>query len=382
VIRRCLLSSRSYIVLRMTIREAKKDKGWISFFYSVKFTILLLLLLAVLSIIGTLIPQNATEQEYLRRYSKETYYIFKGFGLLDMYHSWWFVGVLILLAVNLTACSLKRLPSTWRQLRQTKKDYARLGVYVTHLSILLILVAGLIGALWGLRGHVTIEEGETVTEMILDDDRGARLLLGFGVRCDAFKVDFYPDGSPKEYVSTLTFTEGDAVTLDQVRLRVNHPITYRGLTFYQASYGLSTRSSHILVGVTRGGGSNDSRSLQLTRGSIQPIPGTQDRIGFMKYVERAGDMGEAVMLVLFSPASPPTSFWLFRRISESGGQRVKDYTFTLKDIKKKYYTGLQVTRDPGVPFFWLGCALLVVGLIVTFMLRRPERRQPAEHGEV
>jgi len=38
----------------------------------------------------------------------------------------------------------------------------------------------------------------------------------------------------------------------------------------------------------------------------------------------------------------------------------------------KDFTVLQVTKDPGVPVVWIGCALLVLGLIMAFFI--PHRR--------
>ncbi len=43
-----------------------------------------------------------------------------------------------------------------------KGRLSRLGVPITHLSILIILIGGLIGSLWGFRGFVNILEGETI----------------------------------------------------------------------------------------------------------------------------------------------------------------------------------------------------------------------------
>jgi cytochrome c biogenesis protein len=44
----------------------------------------------------------------------------------------------------------------------------------------------------------------------------------------------------------------------------------------------------------------------------------------------------------------------------------KPYTFSLGGIERKYYTGLQISKDPGVPFVWTGFVLIVFGLFVTF----------------
>jgi len=362
------------------VNKKKQERGdffssLINFLSSLKLTIPLLIVVAALSIIGTVITQNATEGEYLQRYSKETYYIFKGLGIFDMYHSWWFIGVLILLAINLIACSVKRLPGVWRQVLKTKSGYARLGTYLTHLSVLLILVGGLIGAVWGFKGYVEITEGEIVEDIFLNNPQQQMRPLGFQVRCDAFRVAFYPDGAPREYVSTLTFIERDRVVIDQAPLRVNHPISYGGLTFYQASYGIRARS---IVEVRGRGGKGAPHTLQISQGEVVPIPDTQVQIGFMQYREHVHDVGEAILLVLFTPDEQPEGFWLFKRDSGMEGLQVGDFTFIFKDIEKRYYTGIQVAHDPGVPVVWVGCSLLVIGMVVTFTLRRPPKRTSSQ----
>jgi cytochrome c biogenesis protein len=353
------------------VNKKKTEKR--AFFSSLKLTIPLLIVLAALSVMGTLITQNASEHEYLQRYSETTYTILKVLGLFDMYHSWWFVGVLILLAINLITCSWKRLPGVWQQVRKAKSGYARLGTYLTHLSVLLILVGGLIGALWGFKGYVQILEGEVVEGIFLNNPQETIKPFGFQVRCDAFRVEFYADGSPREYVSTLTFLEGERVVLDHVPLRVNHPISYRGLNFYQASYGL--RVSPI-VEVRANGGKGAPHTMQLRQGEAQPIPGTE--LGFMQYREEVHNQGPAILLVLFPPDSEPEGFWLLKRDSGMEGLEVGDFSFIFKDLEQTYYTGIQVTHDPGVHVVWVGCSLLVIGMVVTFTLRRPPKRTSSQ----
>jgi len=362
-------------------KEEQKEKGnflssLINFFSSLRLTIPLLILLAALSIIGTIITQQATEQEYLHRFSKETYYILKGFGLLDMYHSWWFILVLTLLAINLIACSIKRLPGVWRQVRKTRSNYARLGTYLTHLSILLILVGALIGAWWGFKGEVWIREGEIVDGFVLKNPRQDVRPLGFQVRCDAFRIDFYPDGSPREYLSTLTFIDGDKVVIDHAPLRVNHPLSYRGLSFYQSSYGIS--ASAVLEVRSKGA----AHTLRLGEGEVKPLPGTDAELGLMQYEEQIHGHEGGILLVLFAPNARPESFWLLTgQQIKQGSVRKGAFTFTLKALEKQNYTVIQITHDPALPIVWTGCALLVIGLVVTFTLRRPPKGKTSEeHG--
>src|SRR4030043_1107576 len=97
----------------------REEKGFLTIlfdlFRSLKLTISLFILLALLSIIGTVITQNATKTEYIQRYGIGLYEVLNFFTLFDMYHSWWFSAVLLLLVINLIACSLHRFPGAWRQ---------------------------------------------------------------------------------------------------------------------------------------------------------------------------------------------------------------------------------------------------------------------------
>ncbi|MGD8942622.1 MAG: cytochrome c biogenesis protein ResB, partial [Desulfobacterales bacterium] len=89
------------------------DQIWKSF-ASVKLTIGLLLTLAATSIIGTLIPQNESPAAYLQSFGETLYRIFSLLGLLDMFHSWWFRALILLLVVNIIVCSIDRLQATWK----------------------------------------------------------------------------------------------------------------------------------------------------------------------------------------------------------------------------------------------------------------------------
>ncbi len=86
------------------------------------------------------------------------------------------------------------------------------------------------------------------------------------------------------------------------------------------------------------------------------------------------------MLVLFAQQhSRPESFWLLTgQQIKQGSVRKGDFTFALKGLEKKNYTGIQVTHDPGLAIVWTGCVLLVIGLVVTFTLRRPSKGRVAE----
>ena len=98
------------------------SKIW-DFFSSVKLTIVLLLSLAATSIIGTLIPQNENPAAYLEAFGGYLFRLFDILDLFDMYHSWWFQFLLILLTINIIVCSIDRISVNRRILFVKKPSF-------------------------------------------------------------------------------------------------------------------------------------------------------------------------------------------------------------------------------------------------------------------
>lgn len=406
----------------------RKDKGYweilFDFFRSVKLTIFLLILLAIVSIIGTVIKQNATSEEYIQRYGLALYNVLDFFNLFDMYHSWWFSAILLLLVLNLIACSLHRLPGVWRQVfresggkelnesvlktlpyverinlsssKEIKKDeilsllrksfrkiqptegesfitlfaekgrFSRLGVYITHFSILIILVGGILGSLFGYRGFVNILEGETVDYVVLRvKDNQVTKPIGFSIRCDDFRVTFYdlrrPEKLVKEYISDLTILENGKEVLKKT-IEVNHPLHYRGLAFYQSSYG----TIHNLAIRVRWKDGKGDALLKVMEGETVPIPNSTALLRVLRYSHEVHNFGEGAQVALLKPNQEPQAFWLLKDFPKFDEQRRDEFTLTLEEVIEREYTGLQVTKDPGVWVVWIGCGLMIIGLIVAF----------------
>jgi len=84
------------------------------FFTSIKLTIVLLISLAATSIVGTLIPQNEDPAAYVQAFGEAAFQLFSILGLFDMYHSWWFQTLILMLTANIIVCSIDRMSATWK----------------------------------------------------------------------------------------------------------------------------------------------------------------------------------------------------------------------------------------------------------------------------
>ncbi len=406
------------------------------FLSSVRLTLAILIVLAAVSIVGTLIPQSEGVSEFARGLSPGTLKLFTTLGLFDVYHSLWFRALISLLALNLIVCSLNRLGPTLRLFRAAPKPdrtrpfedvppenrfftdlspaeaasrveglvrdkyekfarkdspndifmvgergrYSLFGVYIVHLSVLLIIAGSIVGSLWGFKGFVNIPEGEGVNTVRLRNSHTHKE-LGFRVECVNFDVTFYENGTPEDYRSDLRFMDDDMEK--DVVLRVNHPFTYRGIRFYQSSYG-NIPGNEVDLLIRRGGTENGETVLRATRGEEVQLPGDE---GHFVVEEIRGDfmrmgMGPAARISAHPEEGEPFTFWVFlhpdraqARFSQGfqafpslNPSAFEPYTFFLKGIESRYYTGLQVNKDPGVPYVWAGFFLIVAGLFVTFFM--------------
>jgi cytochrome c biogenesis protein len=91
-----------------------------NFLISMKLAIWILIVLAVTSILGTVIEQNQPPEKYHQVYEDWAYNLMDRINLFDMYHSWWFLLLLCLFTLNLTCCTIDRLPRVIRTVRKPK----------------------------------------------------------------------------------------------------------------------------------------------------------------------------------------------------------------------------------------------------------------------
>jgi hypothetical protein len=111
-------------------------------FLSMKTTIFLLITLALVSIIRTLIPQQKEAAQYIAQYGLVLYRFFDLIGLLDLYASWWFRLLLVLLLINLVTCSLKQLPEVTVRCKKFEMNYyPESGVPMEYRTYFFVLLA-------------------------------------------------------------------------------------------------------------------------------------------------------------------------------------------------------------------------------------------------
>lgn len=139
--------------------QKNSNKVW-DFFCSVKLAVVIILIMVVACILGTVIIQEKTLDEYTARYGYGLATFFRITQLNNVFYSHWFSVLLVLLCANLICCTIKR----WRN------TFLQTGFILTHLSLVLILIGGVVKFQMGVKGGVNVYEGKSVnyflTQMI------------------------------------------------------------------------------------------------------------------------------------------------------------------------------------------------------------------------
>ncbi|MGQ9578860.1 MAG: cytochrome c biogenesis protein ResB [Candidatus Aminicenantales bacterium] len=397
----------------------------IRFFTSVKVAITLIIILTLASLLGTLIPQGRSHAEYLLHYGQLAN-LFEGLQLTRLYHSFWYLTLLFLFGLNLTICTLLRLPPKIKRYFRPRVDFQRgdlealrvhrslnlnadlnsiqlalrailkshhyrwkekrsdaeltingrkrmagiFGSDVVHLAILLILIGGIISGLLSFRTDLALHEGEVA----------AVPPGGFSVRLDSFRTEYYPGGQVKDWKSKLTVVK-DGREIVSKTVEVNHPLSYKNFMFYQSAYGWNWDKGEvelILRPVADGAGekrvrarigektSIDEATELLVRHFLPDFVLDENRQPFSRSNE---PNNPAALVEIIRNGEKVYSGWLFARFpdfSQLHPGKSSPFSVELRNYSASQYSVIHVSRDPGTGFIWAGCILIMLGLALAF----------------
>jgi len=416
---------------RMSGVDSGLDRLW-HILTSMKLALVLMLGFAALTLVGTLViqappgvmddPQAKAEwlAEIRPRFGGWTD-IMERLQAFTIFTSVWLRAIVALLAASLVACTVHRIPGTWQTVtkphvnvgpaffehapqheamtfqrspdevlaetgavfgrhryRTITEDDGTVHLYavrnswavwaglVAHISIVVILAGAMVGSLWGFRdSQFMLAEGST---------SAIPTVAGAAITLNSFKDTYSPTtGAPLDYVSDVTVTQdGQAVARQQVR--VNEPLRYKSISFYQAFFGpaavmtvkdaagTALFSEGVALAWTANNGGNKVGSFTIPGQNltawIVATTGPNDpsvKPGQVAVELYRSDTGDPVTQVSIDQGTPTT---------------IEGLSFTFEREAK--FTGLSVANDPGTPLVWLGCILLVVGFVIRLYV--PYRR--------
>ncbi|HEX8195596.1 MAG TPA: cytochrome c biogenesis protein ResB [Pyrinomonadaceae bacterium] len=266
---------------------------------SVRFGVVLLIILTLLSIVGMLVVQQNV-QGFDRFYANMTpaeKLVYGKLGFFDIYHAWYFNLLLLVLSLNIVLASIDRFPTAWNYIvkpkleatrayllnqnfnarietsekaqvervfrkhgfkpRVTTKEngrtvifgqknvWNRLGAYVVHVALLTLFLGHFVALQTGFDADVRMTPGETMNKIQLIQynlDKQARtdMPLPFTLFCTDIEQKLIDRDGSIEISNTMDWAtrmriSDPAYGERDVTVSLNQPYTYRGFRFFQAS---------------------------------------------------------------------------------------------------------------------------------------------------
>ena len=381
---------------------------------NLKVAIALLLLIALFSILGTVIEQGQTINFYRENYPEHpalfgflSYQVILAIGLDHVYGSWWFLTLLILFGTSLTACTFNRqlpiLKASKRWFYYTKpqsfaklplateivggnlnhlaqslqnKNYkvyqaddrlyarkgliGRIGPIIVHASMLLVLCGSVWGSLTGFVAQEMVPSGDTFQVKNITEAgawSASQVPKDWSVRVNRFWIDYTAKGSIDQFYSDLSVLDRDGKEVERKTIHVNEPLKYKGVSFYQANWDIHAVRFTL----------NNSPILQLPVSKLESQNGGRQVWG--TWIPTKPDLSAGITLI--TPDLQGTFLIydekgdLLTTVRTNGSAEVNGVTFTLKEAIGS--TGLQIKADPGIPIVYTGFGLLMLGVMMSYI---------------
>jgi cytochrome c biogenesis protein len=382
---------------------------------NVLFPVVIFLIWAAMTTVGTIVDQNQPTQHYYDTYPLAIANAVTRLHLTGIFHSVPYISLVVLLLLSMSVCTFRRvIPKRFPKDRAVpignfglhasiaasgdvertsvatqaylksrgftvrtldeggarwifgdKQKWARYGVLVAHLGFTVIAFGVFLGWLRGYSGQVVLYKGDTVAVA----PAGLRLTL------ERFTAQFVPVETPggvsyqaQKFQSDVTFADADGKDT-RANILVNHPhITADGVYFYQASYSFA---GHLQV-------KRDGKVLPLegTDGRLSPqdaifLPGTSRVIEYGTLLGPTDPSQTPPGVAL--PKADEYAIWVFHdRIPTTnrpmlvpiGSSVDVGDGYTVSALPPTPSTGLTYRYDPGQGWVGLGCLILVAGFVM------------------
>lgn len=298
---------------------------------SVKLAITLIIIIALGSLIATLVPQGEPSEKYFQIYPKIVAELAIQTGMTRYFSSILFLIPALLFFLNLGACTIDRF---LREIRKPRKR--RHGPDILHFGLLILIIGSVITFSGRTEGTVNLVAGESI-----------QLPGGELLKLQRFTDERYADGRPKAWVSVVDLEKDGKPLRTGVEIRVNKPLHIGNLTVYQSSYGSELRV--ILTG-------SDGKTMVLGQG--ESFQAGEQSVLYMTKEPTASGAGESIAIL---KVKGPGDAEIVRVGNE--GAQIGDYKATTNFTIS---TGLKAVKDPGYLFVLIALILIGVGTAFTF----------------
>jgi hypothetical protein len=269
-----------FFLVLISVFAFKARKNLVKMFSSMRFAIVNLFFILICSIIGTVILQKEKPENYIEYYGSSVYNLLNILKVTDIFHSYQFRALLVLLSLNIIFCVFKRNPFTKMQI----------GFFLTHIGIIIIIIGSSISSFFQFKGYINFLKDQTFNEIQIQKDNvitDEKFPLGFSIKLADFKVDMY-ETKYKLYL----YEKGDdsfnykVVSSFEPKAGTKIKIPYDDSVVIVKSAITDTAScpagKHTII--VKSPDSNNEKQICIGLGEIVDVPDYQYSIELLKYL--------------------------------------------------------------------------------------------------
>jgi len=373
-----------------------------------RFSIFILLLISLFSIIGTVIEQDQSIEIYKANYPLTnpvfgilTWDRILQFGFDHVYKTWWFFTLIFLFGLSLISCTfLQQLPSLKiaRRCQFFRKtgQFSRLQIFTTlktfslnqilsrlkqnqysifqqrnivycykgligriapilvHFSMILVLLGTILGSLFGFQAQEMVPKTENFHIQNILKNGQLSVIPKTSARINDFWITYTKNKTVSQFYSDISILNSQGKETDRKTISVNYPLIYKNVYYYQTDWNL--------IGLRIQASNNEIIEYPLLN-----ILKNQNKI-WLTWISKNKSLNEGI-LALSDNLEGYCSIY-----SETGDflgniefhETVSfNEPFTFLEILSS--TGLQIKTDPGIPVIYAGFLFLMISTLISYI---------------
>jgi cytochrome c biogenesis protein len=373
-----------------------------------RFSIFILLLISVFSIIGTVIEQDQSIEIYKLNYPLTnpvfgflSWDLILQFGLDHVYKTWWFFTLIFLFGLSLISCTfLQQLPSlkiarrcqffrTTGQFYRLKistilnnfsfnkilasikeKQYSifqqkniiycykgligRIAPILVHFSMILVLLGTIIGSLFGFKAQEIVPKTENFHIQNILNNGQLTIIPNTSARINDFWITYTKNRTISQFYSDISILSNQGNEIERKTIAVNYPLISKGIYYYQTDWNL--------IGLRFQNLANEIIEYPLVN-----ISGNQGKV-WLSWITNNKSLNEGIIAIidnLEGYCSIYNETGKFLGNIELNETANLNQPITFSEIISS--TGLQIKTDPGIPIIYSGFFFLMVSTLISYI---------------
>jgi cytochrome c biogenesis protein len=373
-----------------------------------RFSIFILLLISLCSIIGTIIEQDQPIQTYKINYPLTnpifgflSWDIILQLGLDHVYKTWWFLTLIFLFGCSLTLCSfLQQLPSLkiarrcqffrtinpfyrlkistvlnkfsfnkiltnikqrqYSIFHQKNMIYCykgllgRIAPIIVHFSMILILLGTIIGSLFGFKAQEIVPKTENFHIQNILATGPATIISQSSARINDFWITYTPTKTISQFYSDISVLDSEGNETNRKTISVNYPLIKNGVYYYQTDWNLiGLRIENI--------------QHEVLEYPLLNVFGESQKV-WLTWIADTNLANNGVIAIIDNLEG-------YCSLYNNGGEFLGNLELnetnsfgqplTLLEIISS--TGLQIKTDPGIPIIYSGFFFLMISTLISYI---------------